>query len=92
MPLAEQRLDPLVVGQRFQRLRLTRVFRVLPPVVPVRPDNPAAKEDGDGDAVSLDHRCEPIIASMSVVERNDQGLRGKLLGRLAEPRCQELGK
>ena len=92
MPLAEQCLDSLFVRQRFQRLRLSRVIRVQPPVMPVRPDNPAAEKDGDGDTVSLDRRCKPVIASMSVVDRNDQGLWGKALGRLAGPRCQEVGK
>src|SRR2546426_206660 len=60
--------------------------------MPVCPDNSAAEKDGDGDAVSSDHRCKPVIASMSVVERNDQGLRGKRLGRLAGPCRQEVGK
>src|SRR5207249_4845880 len=92
MALAEQSLDPLCVRQRFQRLRLSRVVRVQPPVMPVRPDNPAAEKDGDGDAVSLEHRCEAVIASMPVVERNDQSLREKPLRRSTGSRGQEIGK
>src|SRR5437879_13160182 len=74
MPLAEQCLDSLFVRQRFQRLRLSYVLRVQPPVMPVRPDNPAAEKDGDGNAVSSDHRRKPVIALMSVVDRNDKRL------------------
>ncbi len=92
MPLAAQCLDPLFVRQRFQRLRLSRVIRVRPPVMPLRPDNPAAEKDSDGDAVALDHRCKRVIASVAVVERNDQRFRWKLIGRLAGPRREEVGK
>ena len=92
MPLAEQCLDPLFVRQRFQRLRLSRVIRLQPPVVPMRPHNPATEKDGDPDTVSSHHRCESVIASMSVVDRNNQGLRGKPLGGLAGPDRQELGQ
>ena len=92
MPFTEQCLDPLFVRQRLQRLPLSRIIRMQPPVMPVRPDNPAAQKDGDGDAVSLDHGCKRVIASMSVVERNDQGLRREPLGRLAGPRRQEVGQ
>ena len=59
-----------------------------PPVMPVRPDNAAAEKDGDRDAVFLDHRSKRVIASMSVVERYDQTLRGKPFPRLDGPRRQ----
>src|SRR5438046_1735433 len=88
MASAKQCLDPLFVRQRFQRLRLSRVLRVQPPVMPVRPDNPAAEEDGDRDAVCLDHRREAIIASMAVVEGDDEGLPGEPRDRLARARGQ----
>src|SRR5947209_20210963 len=91
MASAKQCLDPLFVRQRFQRLRLSRVIRVQPPVMPVRPDNPAAEKDGDGDTVSLDRRCKPVIASMSVVDRNYKGLWVKAIGRFAGPRCPAVG-
>jgi len=65
---------------------------VRPPVMPLRPDNPAAEKDGDWQAVFFEHRSKAVIAPVPVVERNDQGLSGKALGRLAGPRCQEGGK
>ena len=88
MTSTEQCLDPLFVRHRFQRLRLSSVLRVQPPVMPVRPDDPAADEDGDRNAVFLEHRREADVTSVAIVEGDDQSLPGK--PRLAGSRGQEV--
>src|SRR5262249_476019 len=84
-----QRRNPPLIGDGIEMLALRcRETRGRKPEPPVRSNQPAAQEHGDRHPVLCCYAFQPVDASMTVIDRDDDRLWRKAAEGVASPCCE----